>query len=147
MSAEDMRQQLELLGHDTKGLRKMQLQKLLMKLISPILKSPEDWPLKAKALELSAKKAEETDRLQKKEAKEFELATFVIEAEARKAEAEEKRGETEAKKLQAENRKITLDAEERRFKEEKKTEVETEDLSCKNVNFKKKWRKTDQLQV
>lgn len=107
MSADEVRQEVERLGHEAKGLNKVQLQKVLVKLISPKIKSPEDWRLKAKALELKVQKeTEEADRVQRKDAQDFELAKLKIEAEERRmqAQVEERRmqAQTEARRMEME---------------------------------------------
>src|ERR1700733_4183984 len=104
LSVDELRQQLDSHGIDTKALNKIQMQKLLIKFISMPVVSKEELKLKSKALELKMQKEFE-DR---KEDRNFELRKLEIAAEKAKFDAEQAKITADAAKEQA---KITADAE------------------------------------
>jgi hypothetical protein len=81
MTVEELRQELEKQGYETKAMTKIQMQKALAKMVSPV-SSKEEWKLKAKSLELKA----QTDAEERKEDREYELKK--LEIEQKKIEAE-----------------------------------------------------------
>src|ERR1043165_8573313 len=99
LSVEELKQELERLSQETKGLSKAQMQKNLSKLLSPSKTFKEEWKIKSKSLEIkAAKEAEEAERQFKKEEAEREFARYKLKLES---ENETRRLEVEAKKIEA----------------------------------------------
>ena len=115
------------MGQDTKGLNKAQMQKALMKHVSPSKALKEEWRIKAKAMELKAmRESEEADRQMKREEaerieskekadREFEILKLKFQAKTRQAELE---ASERKEKAELEARKAELEASERKGKSE-----------------------------
>src|ERR1700733_5195369 len=113
LSVDELRQQLDIHGIDTKALNKIQMQKLLIKFISMPVVSKEELKLKSKALELKMQKELE-DR---KEERNLELRKLEIIEEKEKYKVAEKiKFAAEKAKFDAEQAKITADAEKEQAK-------------------------------
>src|SRR5688572_8438794 len=103
MSVEELKQELENLGQETKGASKVQLQKALLNTLSPSKSQKEEWRIKCKALELQAAKDKaDSDR-------EVEMLRLKLQAQA---EAEERKLKAET---EAEERKLKAEADARNW--------------------------------
>ena len=83
MSVEELREELENLGQDTKGFSKVQLQKALAKMVSTVQVQEEEWHFKAQ--DVTRQELQEAAILQRKEdresEREFELAKLRLQKE------------------------------------------------------------------
>src|ERR1700733_6376789 len=103
-SVEDLRQELETHGIDTKAMTKIQMQKLLMKFVVSRAVSKEELQVKSKELELKLQQELEVQ----KQAQNFEIRKLEIAAEKAKFDAENAKIAADVEK---EKTKIAADAE------------------------------------
>src|ERR1700733_15346640 len=104
LTVDELRQELESHGIETKALNKGQMQKLLLKFLSMPVSSKEELKLKSKALELKMQKELEIRKLEI--AAENEKAKIAADAEVEKAKLA-----ADNRRLDAEQAKIAADTE------------------------------------
>src|ERR1043165_9420846 len=136
MKQEDLREELEKLGQDTKGLSKVQMQKNLAKLIKSTYSSPklgmQGSGVQAESLKLKLQKElDEIARTQCKEDREaerrFELEKFKLQMD-KENEAKKEHAELEMRKIEKE-----VEALERRLEKETEAKKEQAELEIRRV--------------
>src|ERR1043165_8105620 len=141
MKQEELRIEMEKLGHDVKGLTKVQMQQALAKLISPV-SSPKLGTKESgvQAILLQAKLKKEQDelaRIQRKEEREaerqFELEKLKLQMDSEakvkmeQAELESRRLEKEAEALE---RKMQMELQVKKEEEERRIQVKKEEAEA-----------------